>query len=199
MSSFPSPDVSVAVLAGGAARRLGGRKADRILGSRRLVDYAIDLAEQVSRDVVFLPGSRQLEMPEGVHVRKKPDWAGGAGPLAGIVAGLNDVQNRWCLVLSCDMPNLSLESLLPLFGRCEATTADAVLWSRDGDVEPFPGFYQRNLAPQLLRFIQSGGQSLKGWIETLDVNCVPFEGASSVLMNVNERDELAKARSGWAQ
>lgn len=108
------------VLAGGAARRLGGvSKPDVELGGRRLIDGAL-VAVSDAREIVVVG---DVEVPEGVHRTVEDPPLG--GPVAGVAAGLDVLATTaptagWTVLLACD-----LADPLPALGRLVAAWAHA--------------------------------------------------------------------------
>ncbi|WP_338748168.1 molybdenum cofactor guanylyltransferase [Janibacter alittae] len=108
------------VLAGGAARRLGGvSKADVELGGRRLVDTVL-VAVSDAREIVVVG---DVEVPDGVHRTVEDPPLG--GPVAGVAAGLDVLATTsptadWTVLLACD-----LADPLPALGRLIAAWAHA--------------------------------------------------------------------------
>lgn len=111
-------DVAAIVLAGGAARRLGGRsKPDLEIGGRRLLDIVLDATSGATPRVVV--AGPEVAVPAGVlRVQEDPPRS---GPAAGILAGLAAIAPGpirpeetgspgppepagLTLVLACDLP-----------------------------------------------------------------------------------------------
>lgn len=99
------------ILAGGRGSRLGGvRKADLVVGGRRLLDVVIDACEGCAPIVVV--GEDDLEVPPGVLcTREEPAFSGPAAALAAGLAALRGHRSRaggalpeWVLCLGCDQP-----------------------------------------------------------------------------------------------
>jgi len=94
-------DASALILAGGKATRFGGAaKHALVIAGRTIFERQVDvLAPRVAEIVV-----------SGVEVagyRSVRDPIEGAGPLAGIAAGLAAAQTPWLLVVAGDMPYLT--------------------------------------------------------------------------------------------
>ncbi len=152
-----SPDLSVIVLAGGDARRLGGRKADRRVRGRRLVDPALELARGISDDVLLLGRGRDLPAP---GARPVDDVAGIDGPLAGLAAGLSAARHPWCLLLPCDLPDPSAAVVTRLLAARDATPdARAIVVSTGGRPQPFHGLYHRDTGDVARRLGAAGGRT----------------------------------------
>ena len=97
------PEFDAVILAGGRGSRLGGvSKADLVVGGRRLLDVVLAAVRRARTTVVV----GQVTVPAGVlsTVEDPP----GTGPAAGIVAGLDAVDDpaEWTVVLACDLPGV---------------------------------------------------------------------------------------------
>lgn len=101
-SAIRRDDVSALILAGGQATRMGGRdKRMLVIEGRTIFERQVDvLAPRVHEIVVSarspLAGYRTVR-----------DAVPGAGPLAGIAAGLSASTTSWLLVVAGDMPWLA--------------------------------------------------------------------------------------------
>lgn len=98
------------ILAGGASRRMGADKATQDWCGRRAVDCVADLARAMGAQVVLACGA-DLGLPHA------PDPWPQAGPVAGVLAGLEALRPRGCghvLVLAVDAPTLRPADLAPL-------------------------------------------------------------------------------------
>jgi molybdenum cofactor guanylyltransferase len=95
-------DVSALILAGGKATRFGGvdKRELRVDGHTIFERQCAVLSTRVAEIIVSSP------RPVSGH-RTVADRVAGAGPLAGIAAGLQAATTPWLLVLAGDMPNLS--------------------------------------------------------------------------------------------
>lgn len=99
-SSRCSPaDVSALILAGGKATRLGGvDKRELVVGGRTIFERQREVLEPRVAEILV---SSLRELP---GYRTVTDAVPGAGPLAGIAAGLAAAATPWLLVVAGDMP-----------------------------------------------------------------------------------------------
>src|SRR6185369_15934291 len=104
------------VLAGGAARRLGGTsKPSRTVGGIRLLDRV--LAALAGADPLIVVGPPDLPLPSGV--RRTIESPPGGGPVAALAAGLallavpTPVHDR-VAVLAADLPFLTTATVTSL-------------------------------------------------------------------------------------
>ncbi|MFF1412665.1 NTP transferase domain-containing protein [Streptomyces sp. NPDC058289] len=119
------------VLAGGAARRLGGAdKPGLLVGGRPLLDRVLDACED-ARTTVVVAGRRPTARPVQ-WAREDPP---GGGPLAALDAGLRHTTAALVLVLSADLPFLDRDTVGALLRTLDAPEHHA----RDGALLRDPG------------------------------------------------------------
>ena len=102
--------VSALILAGGKATRMGGVDKSALVVEGRTI-FERQLAALGTLPVIV---SAPRDVPGFTTVR---DVAEGAGPLAGIAAGLAAATTPWLLVLAGDMPYLTAEIIDRLVSR----------------------------------------------------------------------------------
>jgi molybdenum cofactor guanylyltransferase len=101
-------DISGAILAGGASRRMGADKALLRLADQTLLERVIATVAHVVDDVIVIgdrPPYRRYGVP--VVADDYPD----AGSLGGIATALRHARHEYVLVVACDMPLLSVALL----------------------------------------------------------------------------------------
>lgn len=146
------PSVAGVVLAGGASVRMGRDKALIEVGGGRLVDRAVERLGTLCQEVVVASGPRRIA---GLTVAQVPD-APGAGPLAGIVAGLRAIDADVAAVVAVDLPDLSDAVLQRLVQRLLAGEAAGLVPVVAGRLQPLHAVYRRSIAPALERALASG-------------------------------------------
>lgn len=121
------PVLSGVVLAGGQSRRMGRDKAVLRVGGERLVDRAVHALQTCCSEVFVASGDgRRLA---GLDVQQIADAVPDAGPLGGILAGLECARHPLMAVVAVDMPAAD-----PGVLRLLAQT-----WSGEGVVLPRAG------------------------------------------------------------
>jgi len=119
----------------------------------------------------------------------------GAGPLAGIHAGLRSCGAEWGVFVAVDMPGVEAEHLRRLMERAEgeglmaSVAVDAV-----GRMHPLLGVYRRDLAEVLGRELAAGERAVWRVVERVcGVGLVRVEFEDAVLRNVNTPEDLGGA------
>jgi molybdopterin-guanine dinucleotide biosynthesis protein A len=183
--------LAVVILAGGAGRRIGGNKPERLLGDRTLLSQALDRARSWTNEIALAgPG----EAPAGIP--SLPDPLSIEGPLAGIASALAFARKRgldMVLTIPCDCPFLPDD--LPRRLREALSDGDDVAVAQSGDrIHPTCALWLSRLSPALDDYAASGGRSLHGLIEQRPHVRVrwPFDTVDP-FFNVNTAEDLAQA------
>ncbi|HEU5160145.1 MAG TPA: NTP transferase domain-containing protein [Streptosporangiaceae bacterium] len=152
------------ILAGGAARRLGGAdKPGMVVGGRPLIATVAAAVPAAGRVVIV--GPPRPEVPGAVAVREEPP---GSGPVAALRAGLAEVTAPWTVLLAADLPFLRPAHVAALLTEARASggRAGAVLVDEAGRDQWLAGAWRT----VRLRTALSGyaGAALRGLLAPLD-------------------------------
>lgn len=170
------------LLAGGAARRMGGDKLRSPLLGRPLALWALDALRDVCDEVIVAAkgGTALPPLPAGVQRLDEPDEP--RHPLAGVVAALRHAgPGGATLVLAADLP-LVPASLLRVLLAAPAEHAVAVAGER---VHPLCA----RLGPAALEAALQAGEPATRAVLALGPALV--EAQAAWLLNVNEPEDLA--------
>jgi len=198
-SSRCSPaDASALILAGGRATRLGGvDKRELVVEGRTIFARQCEvLRPRVAEILVSAPR-------EVAGYRTVADAVPGAGPLAGIAAGLTAATTPWLLVVAGDMPHVS-GALIDLVLAGAAAGVDAVGIRLGALPEPLlcllrvaaarPVVAARLAAGRLKASrLLTDGELRMAWIEEPALRAI--DPTLRALFNVNEPEDLLPPRS----
>ena len=184
----------VVVLAGGAARRLGGADKPGVrVGGRALLDRVLAACPDARTTVVVAdprPSAREI-----TWAREDPP---GGGPLAALDAGLRHTTARHVLVLSADLPFLQEGTVRLLLTVLRTGGADGVLLTdADGRDQPLVAAYRApSLRIELAALAKQHGTlaclPLRRLTGALDLTRVPDPVAS---FDCDTWDDIATARA----
>ncbi len=188
------PSHDAVVLAGGAARRLGGADKPGVrVGGRALLDRVL-AACAGARTTVVVADPRPTARP----VRWTREEPPGGGPLAALDAGLRHTTADHVVVLSADLPFLEPATVRRLLGALRAGRADGVLLTdADGRDQPLVAAYRvhalrRELAALTREHGALTGLPLRRLTAALDLTRVPDHVAS---FDCDTWDDIATARA----
>jgi len=196
---IPTSDITGLILAGGRGSRMGGvDKGLQVFRGAPMVAHTLArLSPQV--DHALINANRNLAAYESfgvpVVVDSVPDFA---GPLAGILAGLEHCQTRYLLTAPCDSPFVPTDlaaTLSKALARADARIAMPVTMEPDAhgqlrrQVQPVFCLIDTTLADDLTAYLQAGGRKLETWVARHPMVDVLFSD-SAAFANINTLEEL---------
>jgi molybdopterin-guanine dinucleotide biosynthesis protein A len=189
--------LAAAILAGGAARRLGGAaKALLDVGGQRIIDRQLAAIEAVTRTIfIVAPDGSPYA---GLGLRVVPDAVPGAGALGGIYTAIVESPAPRTLVLACDMPFVT-PALLRALAAPERAGADLVIPRGTRGLEPLCAVYARSCAAPILERIRRGALQIAELAGDVRVSEIGPEVIAAIdedgllFANVNTPHDYARA------
>lgn len=188
------------ILAGGQGQRMGGRDKGLVtLAGQPLIAHVLArFAPQVGPLLISanrnLDAYRALGEPYGARLVRdaSPDYP---GPLAGILAGLNEATTPWLAVVPCDSPFLPTDLVARLSAALTAT-GDVAVVRTAGEVQPVFALLARTLVTSLAAFLAAGDRKIMRWYALHDCREADFGNDATAFLNINTEAEqhLAVAR-----
>lgn len=182
------------ILAGGAARRLGGADKPGVrVGGRALLDRVLAACAD-ARATVVVADPRPVARPV-TWAREDPP---GGGPVAALDAGLRYTTAEEVVVLSADLPFLGGATVRRLLSALRTTGTDGVLLTdADGRDQPLVAAYRapalrRELAALTSEYGSTTGLPLRRLTAGLHLTRVPDPVAS---FDCDTWDDIATARA----
>ncbi|CAM5517533.1 NTP transferase domain-containing protein [Streptomyces purpurascens] len=187
-------DHDAVVLAGGAARRLGGADKPGVrVGGRALLDRVLAACDG-ARTTVVVAAPRPTARPV-TWARENPP---GGGPLAALDAGLRHTTADHVVVLSADLPFLEERTVGRLLGTLRGSAADGVLLTDpDGRDQPLVAAYRTRRLRETLALLAERhggphGLPLRRLTAELDLTRISDPVAS---FDCDTWDDIASARA----
>ena len=149
--------VSLAIVAGGGATRLGGLCKPLLRVRGRTVLERL-LALRTLADEVLLV-SADPRVPDS-GMRRVADVVPGRGAPGGVQSALAHARTPWVLAVGGDMPFLDGRAVLPLL-EARGEDVDAVAYTVGGRLEPLAALYRSALAPRWAEALAGGGESFR--------------------------------------
>jgi len=212
-SAIPTEDITGLVLAGGRGSRMGGvdKGLQNHLGMPLALHCLLRLQLQVGS--AMLNANRNLGAYESMGVPVWPDTqADFAGPLAGMLVGLEHCETPWLVTVPCDTPNFPLDLVERLAAAAQAEGADiAMAATREPaqeaganananadaqgqpvvQVQPVFCLLKASLLESLQGFLDSGQRKIDRWTSQHRCATVVFED-SAAFFNANTLEELRR-------
>jgi molybdopterin-guanine dinucleotide biosynthesis protein A len=189
---------TAAILAGGQARRLGGRdKCRLVIDGRTILDRQLHVLHSVADRVVIVANDVARFLGLGVAVFD--DLVSGAGALGGIYTALA-IANEPVLVVACDMPYLTAPFLTRVMEA--AQDADVAVPRAADGYHPLCACYTQACAGPIRQRLDAGMLRVLDLfgdvhVRTIDpVEIAAFDPDGLLLLNVNTPGDLARAQRG---
>jgi molybdopterin-guanine dinucleotide biosynthesis protein A len=198
---IPAEDITGLVLAGGRGSRMGGvdKGLQNHLGMPLALHSLLRLQLQVGS--AMLNANRNLGAYESMGVPVWPDsQADFAGPLAGMLVGLEHCETPWLVTVPCDTPNFPTDLVERLAAAAQAEDAEiAMAATREPDeqgqtvvqVQPVFCLLKSSLLESLQAFLDSGQRKIDRWTAQHRCVTVVFDD-SAAFINANTVEELRR-------
>jgi molybdenum cofactor guanylyltransferase len=169
----------IVILAGGEGRRMGGGKAQRLLGDESLLDRALRIARTWS-DAVLVAAREGGDIDDDPAIQ---------GPLGGVAAAL--ALGGDMLTIPCDMP--FLPDNLPTRLKGEAA---AIIACSGGRLHPVCALWKAACRDALPAYLATGRRSLTGFAEAVGYQAVEWPAEPiDPFFNINDEADLARAKA----
>jgi molybdopterin-guanine dinucleotide biosynthesis protein A len=182
------------ILAGGASTRMGRDKATLQYHGRAQLEWAFELLDSVCEKTFVSVRPDQSNELTRAKLPQIVDLQPGIGPIAGISAALEAHPDKAWLVLACDLPFLSLDTLENLVAqRDPSRMATAYRSTHDGLPEPLCAIWEPRARETVNKWIAMGKQCPRKILINSDTALLdPID--SRALDNINTPDEFNSAQ-----
>lgn len=113
------------------------------------------------------------------------------GPLAGILAGLQYIDEGYLLVVPCDTPNLPRDLLPRFLAALEEEGSGAVI-AHDGErLQPLFALVPKSCQASLENYLNAGQRRVSDWFMCENAHVVLFEQGQNAFKNANTLEDFA--------
>ena len=182
-----------AILAGGHARRLGGRPKGLIeMGGRPLVDRLADLLRALDLTPVLIGQGPHTAAYAARGLPHHPDLLPDRGPPGGVHTALALAPPGWIAVVSIDLPALDLATLTTLAAHRDHQ--HVVLARADGHRQPLAAWWHTRAFPLLDQHLRLQATGFGPLLAHLDVTEIALPGAAFRDLDTEAEVEAASGR-----
>lgn len=206
--------ISAVILSGGKAERMGGEKSFRTFGDKYLIENIADILNNLKIPfVTVFKNPRFLKDPESemekqIYFYNKYkqtitwDVIPEMGPLVGMLSGMINCDSPWVLVVPCDMPFIteeSIENLIDYIKIAESKKCNAIVPKhKNGFIEPLFSLYHVSSIDTLQKIVAETNEKKCSYpirrlideINPLYVDVMKIDATGNVFLNINTIDEL---------
>ena len=186
-------EVTGIILAGGKSKRMGTDKGLIPFRGRSLIRYAEEVLTNVCGQIIISSNSENYTF---LNYPVVPDEIANSGPMGGIYSALKHSKTEINLVLSCDMPFISMALLTHLISL--ANEYDIVVpWHGEKHFEPMAAIYNKKNLPTLYQYIKEGNFRIPDVFEVTNTKKLKMSNeldyySDQLFYNINSKSELKK-------
>ncbi|MBK9271510.1 MAG: molybdenum cofactor guanylyltransferase [Saprospiraceae bacterium] len=184
-------DIDFFILAGGQSRRMGKDKAMLKLNGKSFLQMLADNMGALSNSVRIIGGFREDALKGFDFI---PDFVSNQGPMGGIYTALYHCLSPYALVVACDTPCITTESIQYLIRHSHEQDINVTFDGRN--IHPLFGIYSKRLLPLLEKNIQNAQLRMREFIYSVDFRIVDvtplMEKHPFLLFNVNTEEDYQK-------
>lgn len=183
--------ITTVILAGGAARRMGGEdKGLTLLNGQPMIRHVIDRIAPQSSQIIINCNRSQSAYGKLGYPLVEDSMRGGLGPLAGILSAMEISDSDYILSVPCDTPQLPHELVTRMLSTLKEQNAEACTVS-DGDrLHPVVLLLKRELLPKLKTYLNYGGRKVHDWFYSLRHCHADFSDQPEAFVNINTPQQL---------
>lgn len=183
--------ITAVILAGGEGRRMGGQDKGLVpFRGRPLIAHVIErLHPQVTTLLISANRSAQRYREFGYPVVADtlPDFP---GPLAGILAALEQSRSELLLAVPCDTPLLPADLVARLATALAAQRAEIAIPIAGGQLHAAFLLMRREVMDDLRDYLSDGERKVQLWLARHRTVHVDFSDAAAAFTNLNTVEEL---------
>jgi molybdopterin-guanine dinucleotide biosynthesis protein A len=144
------------ILAGGYSRRMGQDKALLEFHGKPQIEYIYDLLQKYCGKVFLSKRADQGPYKGLACINDAPEFSD-RGPLGGILSAMKEYPGTDWLVIACDLPFISEETIKTLLARRDRhKTATAYISAQDALPEPLCAIWESHAYGAILRLFNEG-------------------------------------------
>ena len=183
------PAVTGVILAGGRGSRMGGQDKGLIVWQHQPLYLHVLRRLKPQVTTVWINANRNFAAYQQSGIPVIADtMADFPGPLAGMLAALQQAETEWIIFSPCDTPELPENLLAHLWRNKGAAPA---VWARSEDRDhPTMALLHRSLAEELQQYLNNGDRKLLLFLQQVGGHSVLFSNAGGAFNNVNRPEDL---------
>jgi len=193
-------EITGVVLAGGLSKRMGFNKAEAEVCGKSMLIRMIEKLQKVTPTIIVSSGS--VTYPD-ISYQQIPDEFPQCGPMGGIYSVLNASVSKLNLVVSCDIPLVSVSLLNYIISKAKVSNALLTLpVDYTGQQQLLCAVYHRDILSILKQQIDSNQLNMKSLLDLVPVKYlnIPKEHPlfqEYAFTNINTTSALQQVRELW--
>ncbi len=192
MQQITSQQLTAVIIAGGRAQRMSGQdKGLLIYQNQTFVQHLVNALKSQADQIIINANRNQQRYADLTKCPVIADSVGDfAGPLAGILTGLQAAQTPYVLFVPCDvayLPDFLASRLATQLSNAQANIATV----NDGQRTQYLfALMRREVQTSLQTYLQQNQHQVKKWYQQQHVIEVDFSDCAQFFININTPEDL---------
>jgi molybdopterin-guanine dinucleotide biosynthesis protein A len=157
-------NINAYILAGGSSRRIRKDKLFLQIGDQTLLSKTVATCENCFEKVKLVAVKPARLSSLGIDVVQ--DSPAAKGPMAGIIAALEDSDTDTCFITAADLPDLSVEIIAALIAKYHGQRYFGLM--EPNGLQPLCGIYHKSSIDDFYQFAKRGNFSVADVVKSLD-------------------------------
>lgn len=192
-------EYSLVILAGGRSSRMGEDKAELMLGGKTFLTQLIDKGAHLGFDEIIISGRKTGDISIDIENQSRQKIYGvtdiykDRGPLGGMHSALRAAKNKYCFVITVDVPQIHEKTISAILNAHEAAVLEdpqckAVFLEHQGRREYLIGVYASSLCTEIEPLIIGEGASVRRLLNKITWKTCSLELEETEVQNINTPD-----------
>lgn len=187
------PTITTVILAGGAARRMGGTDKGLIeLNGRAMIAHVISRLREQCQQIMINCNRSQSDYARFGYPLIEDTIQGGLGPLAGLLSALEESSSDYVLSVPCDTPLLPLDLVERMVRTIQDEGAEACTVSDGERLHPVVLLVKRSVLSGLRAYLAGGGRKVHDWYYSVAHCSTDFSDQPDAFININTPQQLER-------
>lgn len=190
-------DIVGVLLAGGESRRFGKPKAFALFKEKDFWEHSLDaMRESTDQQIIISQPDLVIRFKGNTfcQVIEDDDIVMGKGPLAGIYTAIKHTRAKWYVVISCDVPLITRQTIQSLL-NLRNDQVQAIIPQIKGKLHPLIGIYHYTVLDKIEQQLRDGDYRVITLLEKITV-CYASENDLNVdvksFSNINSQEDYTE-------
>jgi len=189
-------EIGALVLAGGKSRRMNGNnKAFLKFENKSFIESIIDQLTGFNNIYISVDSKEKYR---NLNFTLVEDMYKDIGPMGGIYSALKMIEEKYIVVIACDMPKIKKEFIDFLCDSITENIECIVTEDEKGRICPLGGIYSKDLIGKIENMIEEKDYKLLNLIRRANSKIIPLSETNfnkNILDNVNDLKDYDKLRN----
>ena len=182
------------ILAGGKSSRMGTDKGFLKLNGKTFVQHSIDALTPLVSKIIIVSDHEKYD---SLGYQRITDTVKNAGPVSGILSGLEASKTNYNFILSCDIPLITTAVLKQLLS---AYSPDKTIIQAESNGKSMPliAFYKTQVKQVFKHYLEQNERRLRVVVKACQFKTVPLnDNQKRATLNINTKEELKHIKDAY--